>query len=84
MLIIVNMFFYIEKEQDYVIMVFDGIPKPLCHKDCNSMNGNKHIAQAQRLLTLEDGTVIKNYNQNELYIIPEQLIREILTVIPNS
>jgi len=45
-------------------------PKELCNKDCNNMDGNKHISQAQRLTKNEDGTVSKNYKQHQLYIIP--------------
>jgi hypothetical protein len=51
-------------------------PRPLCNKDCNSMNGNKHIAEAQRLTTTSNG-VVKNFEQHDLYKIPEQLIKEI-------
>ena len=52
------------------------IPKPLCNKDCDFMNGNKHISEAQRLKKTENG-VVKNFEQNELYKIPELLILEI-------
>lgn len=52
-------------------------PKPLCNKDCGNVINNKHIAQAQRLTKNADGTVRKNYAQTELYIIPEELIKEI-------
>ena len=52
-------------------------PKALCNKDCGNMNGNKHIAQAQRLTKNDDGTISKNFLQTELYIIPEQLIKSI-------
>ena len=38
---------------------------------------NKHVAQAQRLTKNENGTVSKNFLQTELYIIPEELIKEI-------
>jgi site-specific DNA-cytosine methylase len=53
------------------------IPKPLCNKDCGNIENNKHIATAQRLTKNTDGTVSKNYEQTELYIIPEELIKEI-------
>ena len=53
------------------------MPQPLCNKDCVNVINNKHIAQAQRLTKNEDGTVSKNYLQTELYIIPEELIKEI-------
>ena len=29
--------------------VLQWLPKPLCRKDCDSINGNKHKATAQRL-----------------------------------
>ena len=41
-------------------------PKPLCKKDCNSVNGNKHMAEAQRLTRTETG-IKKNYEQRDLY-----------------
>ena len=59
-------------------------PKALCNKDCGNMNGNKHIAQAQRLTKNENGTISKNFLQTELYIIPEQLIQEIFNSINNE
>ena len=63
--------------------VFNWIPQPLCKKDCNSRNGNKHIAEAQRLTTTPEG-VIKNFNQNDLYKIPGLLIKEIFESINNN
>ena len=59
-------------------------PKALCKKDCGNMNGNKHIAQAQRLTKNENGTISKNFLHTELYIIPEQLIQEIFNSINNE
>ena len=63
--------------------VFNWIPKPLCKKDCGSMNGNKHIAEAQRLTKTENG-VKKNFEQSDLYKIPGLLILEIFESINNS
>ena len=63
--------------------VFNWIPQPLCNKDCNSMNGNKHIAEAQRLTTTSDG-VKKNFEQNDLYKIPGLLIKEIFESITHN
>jgi hypothetical protein len=52
--------------------VFQWIPKPLCLKDCNSMNGNKHIARAQK------GQISGiSYKQSDLYVIPACLIFDI-------
>ena len=52
--------------------VFQWLPKPLCKKDCGSMNGNKHIATAQRGPSKNREDVL--FKQSELYIIPESLI----------
>ena len=53
--------------------------KLLCNKDCDSMDGNRHKATAQRMPNGE-----KQYwgdqplfNQSDLYVIPEALICEI-------
>ena len=43
-------------------------PLPLCKKDCNSMNGNRHISMSQH-----DSNTTK-----DLYVIPSDLILEIL------
>ena len=47
------------------------------------MNGNKHIAEAQRLKTTPDG-VIRNFQQNDLYKIPGLLIFEIFSSMPHT
>ena len=49
--------------------VFQWIPKPLCFKDCDSMNGNKHKAMAQKGQI--NNTSLK---QSDLYVIPKSLI----------
>jgi site-specific DNA-cytosine methylase len=52
--------------------VFEWIPKPLCLKDCESMNGNKHKAMAQK------GQINnKSFKQSDLYVIPKSLIYDI-------
>ena len=52
--------------------VFQWISKPLCLKDCDSMNGNKHKAMAQK------GQINnKSFKQSELYVIPKSLIYDI-------
>lgn len=58
-------------------------PKPLCKKDCDSMNGNKHKAIAQRMPSgkKQDWGIQPLFNQSDLYIIPENLIYEIFSSI---
>ena len=60
--------------------IFSFVPKPLCKKDCGSMNGNKHIATAQRLPNGVKSTWLDKpkFTQDELYRIPEGLIYDIL------
>ena len=50
--------------------VFNWKPKPLCHKDCDNMNGNKHQAHAQRghLVRKKHGK-IKNDLNNQNYTL---------------
>ena len=43
-------------------------PLPLCKKDCNSMNGNRHISMGQH----------DSNTTRDLYVIPSDLILEIL------
>ena len=53
--------------------VFSWEPKPLCNRDCNSMNDikTKHIQKAERRLTQ------RRLKQSDLYRVPGELIREI-------
>ena len=58
-------------------------PRPLCNKDCGNIENNKHIASAQRL---PQGKKISwgnrpLFKQDELYIIPDELIRDIFSNI---
>ena len=59
--------------------VFNWMPRTLCSKDCNSMNGNKHIATAQRGPSgkRETWATQPRFTMHELYRVPEELIREI-------
>lgn len=60
--------------------VFRWEPKPLCNKDCNSMNETKtrHIQEAQRSgSTTERRLTQRRFKQSELYRVPSELIREI-------
>ena len=61
-------------------------PRPLCKKDCGSMDGNKHLDSAQRGPDrARGGRVGRSIKQTELYRIPAELSFEILlslTIIP--
>ncbi len=52
----------------------EWIAKPLCSKDCDYMNGNRHISTAQRG---NDYKIDRNYKQCDLYVIPSELIMDI-------
>ena len=52
-------------------------PKPLCRKACPYMNGNRHLNRAQKGRDKGYKADI-NYKQCELYVIPEELIMDIL------
>ena len=61
--------------------VFNWIPRPLCKRDCNSMNGNKHIATAQRGASGKDPASWAGqptFTQKQLYRVPPELIHDIL------
>ena len=54
--------------------VFQWLPKPLCKKDCGSMNGNKHIGSCGngRLIYTD-----KPYTLQDKYKIATDLIHDI-------
>ena len=61
--------------------VFTWEPRVLCNKDCNSMNGNKHIATAQRGASGKDPSAWAGqptFTQKQLYRVPAELIKELL------
>ena len=56
--------------------VSQWVPKPLCKKDSDSMNGNRHKCEAQHSVSnISWGN--HNFQTEQLYIIPESLICEI-------
>ena len=60
---------------------FNWEPKPLCKRDCNSMNETRtrHKEEAQRFgSTPERRTTQRRFQQGQLYRVPSELIREIL------
>ena len=63
--------------------VFNWVPRPLCNKDCLSMNGNKHIATAQRGASGKRETWASQpkFTQKQLYRVPAALIKEVLDAI---
>ena len=61
--------------------VFRWEPRPLCKRDCNSMNESRtrHKEEAQRFgSTPERRTTQRRFQQGQLYRVPSELIREIL------
>ena len=58
-------------------------PRPLCKRDCNSMDGNRHKESAQRGYSkIAGGMRDKNqHKQSELYRIPTELVEEILGLV---
>ena len=85
-LIIVNMVCFSRKRTRLWNNVFNWIPRPLCKKDCNSMDGNRHKATAQRFPSgkKEDWGDQPLFDQSDLYVIPEALISEIFNRILSS
>ena len=60
--------------------VFNWTPRPLCKKDCYSMDGNKHKATAQRGPSgkRETWAAQSRFTLHELYRVPEELVSELL------
>ena len=57
-------------------------PRGLCKKDCNSMVGNRHMCIAQHAKASSDKTgPQQKFKHSELYVIPTELITELLNVI---
>ena len=58
-------------------------PRPLCERDCDSMNEDKkgHRASAQRGLTRSNPN--NKHKQSELHVAPETLIIEMLIKVAN-
>jgi hypothetical protein len=63
--------------------IYRWTPKPLCQKDCDSMNGNKHeeVAQRGKSGPKETWENQKTHKQRELYVIPELLLIEFFCCI---
>jgi hypothetical protein len=63
-------------------------PRPLCMRDCNSMDDNRkrHLQVAQRIPPGKKETWgdRQTHRQQELYMIPPDLVREIFTAIKQS
>ena len=61
-------------------------PRLLCHKDCDSMDGNRHKATAQRMPSgrKQDWGDQPLFDHSDLYVIPEALIYEIFGGILSS
>ena len=61
-------------------------PRPLCNKDFDSMDGNRHKATAQRMPSgkKEDWGDQPLFDQSDLYVIPKALIYEVFNGILSS
>ena len=59
-------------------------PRPLCKKDCDSMDGNRHKETAQRAPSGKKENWKEGYTlfkQKDLYRIPQALVEEIMTAV---
>ena len=72
---------HIENERDCGITRFDGILNLYVKKDCRNISENKHKAAAQRMPNGTKDTWGNEplFKQDDLYVIPEQLIYDIFT-----
>ena len=63
--------------------IYGWTPRPLCKKDCGSLDGNKHKETAQRGPSGEKETWVnqKRHKQKELYVIPELLLIDLFNYI---
>ena len=63
--------------------VFYWKPRPLCIRDCSSMEegGTRHKETAQRGPSKGAAREVNSHRQSELYVVPADLIREILESI---
>ncbi len=60
-------------------------PRPLCKKDCGHMHGNRHMEWAQQGPSKGESIPGRQrHRQEELYMVPRELIREILEAIPRG
>ena len=60
--------------------VFSWVPRPLCKRDCNSMNESRtrHKEEAQRSgSTAERRLIGRRFKQSELYRVPKELVEDI-------
>ena len=56
--------------------------RPLCMKDCGSMDGNKHKETAQCLPNdFKNNPTAVRHTQDKFYRIPEPLVEEIVTAV---
>ena len=60
--------------------IFGWIPRPLCNKDCGSMIGSKHIANAQHSPS-KGKSGVWHFAPKDLHFIPSDLLYEIFNCI---
>ena len=63
--------------------VMNWKPIPSCKKDCDSMNGKRHIAESQQMPSgkKQDWGNQPLFGLTDLYVIPPSLIHEIFNSI---
>ena len=74
------------KSKSYTARLNGRGPWRLCNKDCDSMDGNRPKAAAQRMPIgrKQDWGDQPLFDQSDLYVIPEALIHEIFDGILSS
>ena len=63
--------------------IYGWVPRPLCKKDCESIENGKHKEVAQRGYSGKKETWVnqKTHKQTELYVIPKLLLLSIFFYI---
>ena len=66
--------------------IFHWNPRPLCNKDCGKIVDGKHVATAQRMPPGKSETWgdKPHFKQEQLYVIPSELIYDIFNSINNG
>ena len=66
--------------------VFRWQPRPLCNKACGNVIGNRHVATAQRMPQGKKNAWgdRPQFNQHDLYRVPEELVRELFECVVRS
>jgi len=60
---------------------YEWEPRPLCQGDCGSVEHGRHVEVAQRGRCKGERTGKQSHKQSELYVVPSDLITELLEAI---